>query len=92
VTDRPRIAHHWGGQDSSVLGRFPSTARLNDEHGTGGQTKLAHLLSWHFSTLWRKLNGKSRITQSDELAITQALSGVESGNSARFLRRKHLSK
>jgi YD repeat-containing protein len=29
VTDRPRIAHHWGGQDSSVLGRFPSTARLN---------------------------------------------------------------
>jgi hypothetical protein len=46
---------------------------LNDEHGTGGQTKLARLLGWHHSTVWRKLNGKSPITQADELAIRQVL-------------------
>jgi Bacterial regulatory protein, Fis family len=46
---------------------------LNDERGTGGQTKLARLLGWNYSTLWRKLNGKSRITQSDELEITGAV-------------------
>jgi hypothetical protein len=46
---------------------------LNDERGTGGQTKLAKRLGWHHSTLWRKLNGLSRITKSDELAIRQAL-------------------
>ena len=45
---------------------------LNDEGGTGGQTKLARLLGWNHSTVWRKLNGKSPITQSDELAIRQA--------------------
>ncbi len=45
---------------------------LNDERGTGGQTKLARLLGWLYSTLWGKLNGKSRITQTDELAISQA--------------------
>jgi Bacterial regulatory protein, Fis family len=47
---------------------------LNDERGTGGQSRLARLLGWHFSTLWRKLHGKSRITQPDELAILGALS------------------
>jgi hypothetical protein len=46
---------------------------LDDERGTGGQLKLARLLGWNYSTLWRKLNGKSRITQSDELAIRQSL-------------------
>jgi hypothetical protein len=46
---------------------------LNDERGTGGQSKLARLLGWHHSTVWRKLNGLSRITRSDELAITGAL-------------------
>ena len=46
---------------------------LNDEHGTGGQSKLARLLGCHHSTIWRKLNGKSPITQSDELAIRQAV-------------------
>lgn len=39
----------------------------------GGQTKLARLLDWHHSTVWRKLTGKSRITQADELAILKAL-------------------
>ena len=46
---------------------------LNDERGTGGQSKLARLLGWNHSTVWRKLNGKNRITQSDELAIGQAV-------------------
>jgi len=46
---------------------------LNDEHGTGGQSKLARLLGWHHSTIWRKINGLSRITRSDELAIGQAV-------------------
>jgi hypothetical protein len=43
---------------------------LNDERGTGGQTKLASLVGWHYSTLWRELHGLSRITHSEELAIT----------------------
>ena len=42
---------------------------LNDERGTGGQSKLARLLGWNHSTVRRKLNSKSRITPSDELAI-----------------------
>jgi hypothetical protein len=46
---------------------------LNDERGTGGQSKLARLLEWHHSTIWRKLTGKIPITQSDELAITAAI-------------------
>jgi hypothetical protein len=45
---------------------------LNDERGTGGQTRLSRLLKWHHSTIWRKLNGKSPITMSDELAIREA--------------------
>jgi DNA-binding transcriptional regulator YdaS (Cro superfamily) len=51
----------------------PISISLNDERGTGGQTKLARLLGWHHSTVWRKLNGQSRITQADELAIQRAL-------------------
>jgi hypothetical protein len=46
---------------------------LDDERGTGGQTNLAHLLGWHYSTLWRKLNGHSPITESDALAIQKAV-------------------
>jgi hypothetical protein len=42
---------------------------LNDERGTGGQTKLAGLLRWDRSTIRRKLAGKSKITHSDELSI-----------------------
>jgi hypothetical protein len=45
----------------------------NNENGTGGQSKLARLVGWSFSTLWRQLNGKSLITQSDELAIRQVV-------------------
>jgi hypothetical protein len=45
---------------------------LSDERGRGGQTKLARLLWWHHSTIWRMLNGKSPIPQADELAIQQA--------------------
>ncbi|WP_169980479.1 helix-turn-helix domain-containing protein [Tautonia rosea] len=40
---------------------------LNDERGTGGQSRLARLLGWNFSTVWRKLNGKSLSTESDAL-------------------------
>jgi hypothetical protein len=47
---------------------------LNDERGTGGQSRLARLLKWHHSTVWRKLTGKSPIKQSEELAIRQAVS------------------
>jgi hypothetical protein len=56
---------------------------LNDERGTGGQTRLARLCGWHHSTVWRKLYGKSPITESDALAIQKAvenagaLSGAE---------------
>jgi hypothetical protein len=48
-------------------------ASFNDERGTGGQSKLALLLGWHHSTVWRKLNGQSAITRADELAIRQAV-------------------
>ena len=48
---------------------------FNDERGTDGQSKLARLLDWDYSTLWRKLNGRSPITTSDELAIRQAVEG-----------------
>jgi len=52
---------------------------FDDEHGTGGQSKLARLLKWNHSTVWRKLNGKSRITQSNELAISGALGQLSNG-------------
>ena len=46
---------------------------LNDERGTGGQTKLARLLEWDASTIRRKLSGTTKITRSDELAIERAI-------------------
>ena len=46
---------------------------LNDERGTGGHSKLARLLGWHHSTVWRKLVGQSRITESNALAVERAL-------------------
>jgi DNA-binding transcriptional regulator YdaS (Cro superfamily) len=49
------------------------TISLNDERGTGGQSKLARLLDWDHSTIWRKLTGKSPITESDALAIQKAV-------------------
>jgi DNA-binding transcriptional regulator YdaS (Cro superfamily) len=53
------------------------TTSLNDERGTGGQTKLARMLGWHHSTVWRKLNGRSRISEADALAIQKALEMAE---------------
>jgi DNA-binding transcriptional regulator YdaS (Cro superfamily) len=53
------------------------TISLNDERGTGGQTRLARLLGWHHSTVWRKLNGKSPISESDALAIRKAVEIAE---------------
>jgi len=51
---------------------------LYDKHCSGGQRKLARLLGWGYSTLWRKLNGKSKIIQSDELAVRQVLASFGS--------------
>jgi hypothetical protein len=50
---------------------------LNDKRGTGGQTRLARLLKWHHTTVWRKLNGKSPITESDALVIQRAVERAE---------------
>jgi hypothetical protein len=49
---------------------------LDDERSKGGQSTLAHLLDWHHSAVWRKLNGKSPITRSDELAIRQTVGAL----------------
>ena len=46
---------------------------LCDSLNPGGQSKLARMLDWHYTTLWRKLNGKSKFTQSDEYAIQKAI-------------------
>ncbi len=46
---------------------------LNDERGAGGQSKLARLFGWHHTTVWRKLIGQSRISESDTLAIERAV-------------------
>lgn len=48
--------------------------RLNDRRGKGGKTRLAKLLKWDCSTLWRKLNGKSPIFEDDILAAEAAAS------------------
>jgi hypothetical protein len=53
------------------------TVLLNDERCTGGQSKLARLLDWHYSTVWRKLTGRSPITESDALAIQWAFELAE---------------
>ena len=53
------------------------TISLNDERGTGGQSRLARLLGRHYSTVWRKLTGKSPITESDALAIQKAVETAE---------------
>ncbi len=45
--------------------------------GTGGQTKLARFLGWHHTTVWRKLSGKSQITESDVLAIQKTIEMAE---------------
>jgi hypothetical protein len=50
---------------------------LNDERGTGGQSRLARLCVWDHSTVWRKLNGQSPITESDALAIQKAVEMAE---------------
>jgi hypothetical protein len=54
---------------------------LDDKRGMGGQTKLARSLGWQYSALWRKLNGLSKITHSDELAIRRAVALLEASGS-----------
>jgi hypothetical protein len=53
------------------------TISPKDERGMGGQSRLARFLGWHHSTVWRKLNGKSPITESDALAILKAVEMAE---------------
>ena len=83
VGDRGRIQKAEGFQEEERKRRLtPANLRvicesLNDEHGTGGQSKLARLLKWQHSTVWRKLNGKSPITESDALAIQKAVELAE---------------
>src|SRR5512135_2009334 len=36
MPDRPRSARYWGGQDSSVRGRFPAAGRLNGTRSSTG--------------------------------------------------------
>ena len=48
-------------------------ASLNDANGRGGKTELARRLEWDYSTLWRKLNGQTKITRADELAVRGAM-------------------
>jgi len=36
------------------------------------KSRLARVLGWHHSTIWRKFNGKSRITSSDAITIMAA--------------------
>jgi hypothetical protein len=43
----------------------------------GARRMLARLLGWHHSTVWRKLTGKSPITESDALAIQKAVEMAE---------------
>lgn len=52
---------------------------LNDEHGIGGQSKIARMPVWHHTTIWRKLNGRSRITESSALTTQKAveMAGVD---------------
>lgn len=48
-------------------------ASLNDHHGRGGQTELARRTGWNHSTVWRKLNGKLKISRADALLILDAV-------------------
>ena len=42
----------------------------------GGQSKLARMLKWDSSMIRRRLSGDTKITYSDELAISQAIGSV----------------
>jgi hypothetical protein len=50
---------------------------LNDERGTGGQSRLARVLKRHHTTVWRKLTGRSPIIESNVLAIQKAVEMAE---------------
>jgi hypothetical protein len=50
---------------------------LNDERGTGGQSRLARMIGVDGRTIRNKLSGKSPITLEDELAIQKAVEMAE---------------
>jgi hypothetical protein len=54
---------------------------LNNERGTGGQTRLAHLLGWHHSTIWRNLNCLPKIPPFNELAVRQVITSLIASSS-----------
>ena len=69
---RSPVAYSMAGNGINFLIARPHDPRRPAGHhhlaqrrrGTGGESKLARLLGWDYSTLWRKLTGKSPITQS----------------------------
>jgi DNA-binding transcriptional regulator YdaS (Cro superfamily) len=63
---------------------------LNDERGTGGQSRLARMIGVDPRTIRNKLSGSTPITESDTLAIQKAVE-MASG-SARPLRRAPATK
>ncbi len=82
-SSRLRLPHS-NRSDGHEIGRTmpPADLRaicdlLNDERGSGGQSRLARLLKWHHSTVWRKLNGESPITKADARAIQKAVELAE---------------
>jgi hypothetical protein len=44
----------------------------------GARRMLARLLGWHHSTVWRKRNGKSPITESDRAGYPEGCGVAES--------------
>ena len=58
---------------------MPSAAEPGNQEALnlGGQTKAACLLAWRHRTVWRKLNGKSAIAESDALAIPKDMEMAE---------------
>jgi hypothetical protein len=47
-----------------------------------GHVRLARLLGWHYSTLWRKKTGKSKITKADELTIRLVIADLEDSSTS----------
>ena len=64
-----------------MSGLEEAASRLDDRHGRGGKTRLARALGWDYSTLWRKLNGRSKITESDLLAAEAVVEKFADGSS-----------
>jgi hypothetical protein len=51
--------------------------RFNNEKGKGGVVKLAALLGWTPWTMWCRLSGQHKITQSDEIAVMELIKAYD---------------